>query len=136
MIYLLDTNACMVYLNKKLSGVRQRLETLSPSDIAVCSVVKAEIFYAGIRTNNPQNTLRMQQEFFDRFLSLPFDDRAARIYSQIRATLMPVGSPIGPYDLQIASIAIAYNLVLVTSNMPEYSRVRELLWENWQESFS
>ncbi|MEH2442012.1 hypothetical protein [Nostoc sp.] len=35
MIYLLDTNACIVYLNRPISGVRRRLESLSPQDIAV-----------------------------------------------------------------------------------------------------
>jgi tRNA(fMet)-specific endonuclease VapC len=42
-IYLLDTNACIVYLNRPISGVRRRLESLPPHDIAVCSVVKSEL---------------------------------------------------------------------------------------------
>jgi tRNA(fMet)-specific endonuclease VapC len=47
-IYLLDTNACIVYLNLPISGVRQRLQLLSPEDVAVCSVVKAELFYGAM----------------------------------------------------------------------------------------
>jgi tRNA(fMet)-specific endonuclease VapC len=105
MIYLLDTNACIVYLNRRVSSVRQRLETLSPEDVAVCSIVKAELFYGAMRSNNPQRSLAMQQEFLNRFVSLPFDDDAAIIYSRIRAQLEALGTPIGAYDLQIAAIA-------------------------------
>lgn len=63
MIYLLDTNACIVYLNRRESGVRQRLETLSLDDVAVCSIVKAELFYGAMRSNHPERTLAMQQGF-------------------------------------------------------------------------
>ncbi len=79
MIYLLDTNACIVYLNRRVSAVRQRLETLSPDDVAVCSIVTAELFYGAMRSNNPERSLAMQQEFLNSFVSLPFDDEAALI---------------------------------------------------------
>lgn len=80
MIYLLDTNACIVYLNRPMSGVRRRLECLSPQDIAVCSVVKAELFYGARRSKNPQRTLALQSAFLNNFVSLPFDDAAATIF--------------------------------------------------------
>nr|WP_148764542.1 type II toxin-antitoxin system VapC family toxin [Dolichospermum sp. UHCC 0315A] len=42
------------------------------------------------------------------------------------------GTPIGVYDLQIAAIAIANNLVLVTHNVGEFSRIEELQYEDWE----
>lgn len=74
----------------------------------------------------------MQQEFLNRFVSLPFDDEATLVYGRIRAQLAALGTPIGPYDLQIAAIAIAHNLILVTHNTAEFSRVDELLIEDWE----
>ncbi len=132
MIYLLDTNACIAYLNRPMSGVRRRLETLSPEDVAVCSVVKSELFYGARRSNNPERTLAGQQEFLNRFVSLPFDDNAAIIYSRIRAQLAALGTPIGPYDLQIAAIAMANNLILVTHNTREFNRIEGLQIEDWE----
>ena len=132
MIYLLDTNACIAYLNRPMSGVRRRLETLSPEDVAVCSVVKSELFYGARRSNNPERTLAVQQEFLNRFVSLPFDDNAAIIYSRIRAQLAALGTPIGPYDLQIAAIAMANNLILVTHNTREFNRIEGLQIEDWE----
>ncbi|MEA5503330.1 type II toxin-antitoxin system VapC family toxin [Halotia wernerae UHCC 0503] len=133
MIYLLDTNACIVYLNHPTSGVRRRLESLSPQDIAVCSVVKAELFYGAVRSKNYQRTLALQLAFLNNFVSLPFDDAAAKIFGEVRAELAILGTPIGPYDLQIASIAKVHNLILVTHNTREFSRVNGLQIEDWEE---
>ncbi|MBD2450690.1 type II toxin-antitoxin system VapC family toxin [Nostoc sp. FACHB-152] len=132
MIYLLDTNACIVYLNRPMSGVRQRLTMLSPQDVAVCSVVKGELLYGAMRSNNPVRTLALQEAFLNNFISLPFDDAAATIFGTIRAELAANGTPIGPYDLQIAAIAISNNLILVTHNVREFSRVNGLQIEDWE----
>ncbi|MBG1265675.1 type II toxin-antitoxin system tRNA(fMet)-specific endonuclease VapC [Nostoc sp. WHI] len=132
MRYLLDTNACIVYLNRPMSAVRQRLESLSPADIVVCSIVKAELFYGAMRSNNSIQTLTLQEAFLNNFVSLPFDDRAARIFGTIRAELAAVGTPIGPYDLQIAAIALVNNLTLVTHNTREFNRVSGLVIEDWE----
>jgi len=74
---------------------------------------------------------RVQQEFLAQFISLPFDDQAALIHGQIRAQLAVAGTPIGPYDLQIAAIAIA-NSLMVTHNTREFSRVEGLQLEDWE----
>jgi tRNA(fMet)-specific endonuclease VapC len=52
--------------------------------MAVCSVVKAELFYGALRSNNPTRTLERQQEFLGRLASLPFGDEAALMCGQIR----------------------------------------------------
>lgn len=133
MIYLLDTNACIAYLNRPESGVRLRLETLPRQDVAVCSVVKAELFYGAMRTSNSERTLARQQTFLNQYVSLPFDDRSALIYGRIRAQLAASGTPIGPYDLQSAASALANNLTLFTHNTREFSRVEGLRIEDWEE---
>jgi tRNA(fMet)-specific endonuclease VapC len=55
--YPLDTDACIGFLTGRAPGVLERLMALSPSDIAVCSVVKAELFYGAERTADPARTL-------------------------------------------------------------------------------
>lgn len=106
-MYLLDTNTCIGYLKGRAVGERQRLEAIPSTDVFVCSVVKAELFYGAMKSSNPERTLARQQEFLNQYVSLPFDDRAALIYGQIRAFLAINGTPIEPYDLQIAAIALA-----------------------------
>jgi tRNA(fMet)-specific endonuclease VapC len=40
--------------------------------------------------------------------------------------------PIGPLDMQIAAIALANNLTLVTHNTLEFSRVSGLALDDWE----
>ncbi len=134
MIYLLDTNVCVRYLNGRSLSIRERLQVTDVEDIAVCSIVKAELFYGANRSNNPQRTLANQQQFLNLFVSLPFDDEAASIYGRIRAQLAALGTPIGSNDLQIAAIALAHDLTLVTHNTGEFSRVEGLRLEDWEVS--
>lgn len=98
----------------------------------LCSVVKAELFVGVAKNENPQARLKKIKPFLDRFSSLPFDDAAAASYATIRANLENRGLPIGPNDLQIAAIAAANQLVLVTHNVREFSRVNGLEIEDWE----
>jgi tRNA(fMet)-specific endonuclease VapC len=132
MIYLLDTNVCIVYLKGQNSHLKQKLDNILLSEIAVCSVVKGELFYGSLRSANPELNLRLQQEFLSQFLSLPFDDQSAVVFGEIRAQLAAKGTPIGAYDLQIAAIALANNLILVTHNTKEFSRIPQLQLEDWE----
>ncbi|WP_071190709.1 type II toxin-antitoxin system VapC family toxin [Trichormus sp. NMC-1] len=51
---------------------------------------------------------------------------------RIRAELSAKGIMIGSNDLQIAAIAMANNLILVTHNVKEFSRVNGLPFEDWE----
>ncbi|MFM6326860.1 MAG: type II toxin-antitoxin system VapC family toxin [Microcystis panniformis] len=130
--YLLDSNVCIRYLNARSPFIRQRLQQIDTDKIALCSVVKAELFYGAMKSNNPQQTLAKQQEFLNIFISLPFDDLAAMIYGEIRASLTALGTPIGSNDLQIAAITLAHNLILVTHNTGEFKRIVGLTIEDWE----
>lgn len=133
MKYLLDTNTCIRHLNRRSESIIRKLASLVPEDIAVCSVVKAELFYGARKSNQPERTLARQQLFLNRFTSLPFDDRAADIYGSVRAQLEARGTPIGPNDLMIAAIAVANGLILVANNVREFSRVEGLQLDDWED---
>ena len=132
MIFLLDTNVCVVYLNQPQSSVAAQLHRFRLQDIVVCSVVKAELYFGAMKSQKPEQTLAKQQQFLNAFNSLPFEDEAALIFGQIRADLQRQGKPIGPYDLQIAAIALANDLTLVTHNTAEFSRIDGLRLADWE----
>ena len=132
MTYLLDTNTCIVYLNGTGVGVLKKLQGLPAEEIAVCSVVKAELFFGAQKSTRPDRTLAKQKSFLDRYISLPFDDHAAEKYGGIRARLAAQGKPIGPYDLMIAAIALANDLTLVSHNTREFGRVEGLRIQDWE----
>ena len=132
MTFLLDTNVCIRYLQGRSQRILREIQERSPDTLRVCSVVKAELFYGAMKSNSPATALAKQREFLDRFGSLPFDDEAARQIGEIRADLARKGTPIGPYDLQIAAITRANGLTLVTHNTREFGRVPGLALEDWE----
>ena len=132
MKYLLDTNACVVYLRSPNSPVHRRLNTQSPTDIALCAVVKEELYYGALRSTDPARSLAQLIHFFAPYVSLSLDDPAAEIAARIRADLAARGMPIGTNDLLIAAIALAHDLALVTHNTREFSRVAGLRLEDWE----
>jgi tRNA(fMet)-specific endonuclease VapC len=132
MNYLLDTNVCIQYLAYPGSLVAARMASMSRETIFLCDVVKAELYYGAYKSNRKSVNLALFEEFFDEFISVPFDGRSAKIYGRVRIELERRGTPIGPYDLQIAAIALANNLILVTHNVREFSRISDLQIEDWE----
>jgi len=55
MTWLLDTNACIRYLNGRSPNLRAKLDAADPNEIRVCSVVKAEAC-------NQSNSMRLANE--------------------------------------------------------------------------
>lgn len=133
MKYLLDTNVCIKYLSGRSPEIRQKMRAIPADLIVLCSVVKSELFYGAMKSQQPQQTLAGHIKFFGQFNSLPFDDAAALRFGEIRAELSKKGTLIGPYDLQIAAIALANNLILVTHNTKEFNRVANLQIEDWEQ---
>ena len=131
MSYLLDTNACISYLNDRSSPVIARLAMTKPDEVFLCQIVKAELYYGAYKSTQRRSNLDLLAHFFSQFASLPFNDQATEVYGRIRARLAVQGTPIGPNDLIIAAIAIAHNVTLVTHNTREFSRVDNLQIEDW-----
>ena len=132
MIYLPDTNICVAYLRARSPKVVARFATCKPEDIALSDIVKAELYHGANKSARPEINIPKIVAFFSPFVSLPFDSTAAAIFGRIRRELESVGKPIGPYDLLIASTTIVNNLILVTHNTREFSRINGLKLEDWE----
>jgi tRNA(fMet)-specific endonuclease VapC len=131
-IYLLDTNAWINFLNQGPNPIKERLVQIDDTAIRFCSVVKAELLYGAENSSRRDENLETLNGLFAGTESFSFDDRAAVQYSKIRADLAKAGTPIGPNDLMIAAIALAHQVTLVTHNMSEFSRVAGLRIEDWE----
>ena len=132
MTFLLDTNTCIGYLNKTKPSIINKFSQLSPEDIALCDIVRYELYYGAYKSSRTLQNLKRVEQFFQEFISFPFDSQAAIVCGQIRVDLAKKGTPIGVYDLQIAAIALANNLTLVTHNVSEFSRIEGLVMEDWE----
>lgn len=132
MKYLLDTNTCIRFINGRAPKIREQMLLVVDTDLVVSSITKAEMYAGSERSQTPERSREKQDAFFIRFISLPFDDVAAREFGRIRAYLEKSGMPIGAYDMQIASIAVVHNLILVTHNTREFERITWLNLEDWE----
>jgi len=112
--------------------LKQRLEAVPNQEIAICSIVKAELCFGAMTSANLEHNFTLQQKFLAQFVSQPFDDLAATTFGVIRSQLETNGTPIGAYDLQIAAIALANNLTLITHNTREFGRIDGLQVEDWE----
>ena len=130
-MYLLDTSICVEILRNSQSPAVSRLKQHNPSEICLCSVVKAELYYGARRSVNVAKNIALVRKFCAPFASLPFDDRCAEMYGMIRADLESSGMVIGTNDLFIAAIAKGYDLILVTHNTNEFARIPGLQVEDW-----
>lgn len=132
MIYLPDTNACIVYLKGRNDRLRDRMDTMPQRYLRLCSVVKGELLAGTYRYDDPPARMRRLARFFAPFESLPFDDAAAEEYGPVRAHLQRSGRLIGPNDMLIAAIALANDCTVVTHNTSEFGRVPGLSVEDWE----
>ncbi len=130
MRYLLDTNI-LIAMSKERPGLADRLAQYPASAIQISSVVVAEIEYGIAKSARQEHNRRVFDTLLEGFTVVAFDTVAARRYGPIRAQLEKQGQLIGPYDLMIAAHAQALGAVLVTDNVGEFSRVENLLVDNW-----
>jgi tRNA(fMet)-specific endonuclease VapC len=132
MTYLLDTNVWVTVLRRPGSSLTARFRAVNPADIRVCSVVVGELRQGALRSARPADNRSAVDALLAPYVSLPFDDAAADHFATIRHHLEKTGQMIGPYDVQIAAIALANGCTLVTHNTGEFNRVPGLALEDWQ----
>jgi tRNA(fMet)-specific endonuclease VapC len=129
MRYLLDTNAAIALLRDGASKPARRIRREEPRDVAISAIVTHELFYGAFKSRRvTQNVAAVDALQFE---VIEFDKEDARQAGEIRASLAARGSAIGPFDVLIAGQALARNLILVTHNTGEFSRVPGLEIEDW-----
>jgi tRNA(fMet)-specific endonuclease VapC len=132
-VYLLDSNICIYIINGRPKKVVQKIKEYNPPEIKLSSISIAELEYGVSKSESREKNRQALIHFASAFDIVNFNDDDAEIYGLIRADLEKKGQIIGPYDMQIAAQAISRNMILVTNNVKEFSRVRNLKIENWAE---
>ena len=131
--YLLDTDVISEPLKPKANrGIMRHLER-HQAELAISSIVWHELLVGCYRL--PQSQKRIAIEKFLNAVVLPilpYDADAAKWHATERARLMNTGKTPPFLDGQIAAIACTRNLVLVTSNTPDFSHFDGLSLADWR----
>lgn len=128
---LLDTNVVSDFF-KHQAGVTARFQNAVPGSLAISALTVMEIEYGFERQPTARSRFgtlwtALQSDLW----VLPFESPDAVSTARVRAHLSRLGTPIGPFDLQLAGTALARTLILVTHNRAEFERVPSLALEDW-----
>ena len=130
-MYMLDTNICIYAIKRQPESVLQHLLSHAPEEICISSITYAELRH-GVEKSQARNKNHLALSLFlSEIEIIPFDGKAAEEYGSIRAELEKSGTPIGSMDTLIAAHARSQNMVIVTNNVREFQRVKELQIEDW-----
>jgi len=99
MRYLLDTNACVDYLNGRFPRLTKRIQQSVPSDLAISSVAVTELRYGAEKSTQRHRNHERLDVFLGDVPCVDFDSSAPFVYGRVRAVLERRGMIIGPYDL-------------------------------------
>lgn len=126
---LLDTDVVIDAIRGRRTEIRERLQALSPDELAISAITIAELWYGAEGSAEPERTRALFQEFITPFDVLPLDRHAAEHHGRLRHRLRR--KPIGERDLLIAAIAVANGLIVATGSVREFGRVPDLVIEEW-----
>lgn len=130
-MYFLDTNTCIDFLKGTYESIRTKLLTLSPNEVKIPSVVKAELLFGAYKSQRRKENTERTERFLEPFEIIPFTEAMTYAYAELRADTEKRGMPVGPNDLLIASIVKHSTGILVTHNVQEFRRIKGLKLEDW-----
>jgi tRNA(fMet)-specific endonuclease VapC len=128
--YMLDTNICIYVIKNRPEGLRERFNRLA-DQLCISAVTLAEIIYGAEKSARQIENIKVVEQFAARLEVLPFGERAATHYGQIRADLERAGHPIGLHDMMIGGHARSEGLTLVSNNVREFQHIEGLRIDNW-----
>ena len=131
-MYILDTNICIFLIKNKSERLLNRIMSCKKEDIYLSSITIAELEYGASKSLYREKNRQAILDFCSNFINiLDFSAEDTEAYGLIRAYLEKKGTPIGPYDLQIAAQGLTRNFTIVTNNYDEFARIPDLKVEDW-----
>ncbi len=128
---MMDTNICSYIIKSRPTYILDKFESIMPENLCISIVTYAELYYGVEKTQSK----KINEQVIDTFVSLvnvfPWEQSAARAYAKTRNELRKKRQMIGNLDLMIASHALSLNATIVTNNVSEFKRVKQLKIENW-----
>jgi tRNA(fMet)-specific endonuclease VapC len=127
--YLLDTNhASALWRNDTV--LVARIAALTDAELALRLPSIGELWFMVHNSSRIAANEISLRTFLSRFRQFAFDAVAAEQFGQIKAHLRKVGLPIPAVDVQIAAIARAHGLTVLTADA-HFASVPNIQHENW-----
>ena len=131
MKWMLDTDTCIAIIKGKPTSVLRKLRGKSVGQVGISSMTLGELAFGAAKSSHREEAHAALSEFLLALEIASFDSDAATSYGQLRASLEKRGTPIGPLDTLIGAHAVALDVILVTHNTREFSRIDTLRLDDW-----
>jgi len=128
-MFLLDTNIIIAYFKGNQTVKNKILSNIE--EIAVSTIVIAELNYGAKASQAPQRNLEKLSKFTEVIRIIPFDLSCATKFGDIKSKLRAMGKPTGEVDALIAATAITHGAILVTNNLKHFENIEGLELNNW-----
>lgn len=128
-MFLLDTNIIIAYF-KGNPAIKEKILS-NMEEIAVSTLVIAELNYGAKSSQYPEKNLETLSRFLDIIRIISFDLSCAIKFGDIKSRLRAIGKPTGEVDALIAATAVAQKAILVTNNLRHFENIEGLEIENW-----
>lgn len=128
---MLDTNICIYIIKQRPAAVLKHFLEYQIGDIGISSITISELRYGVAKSTHREKNAKALDEFIIPLEVVSFDEDAAHVYGDIRATLEKAGTPIGAMDMLIAAHAVSLGIPLVTNNPREFVRIPALNIIDW-----
>lgn len=132
--FLLDTNVISEPLKASPNRTLMRHLQRHQFELALPSIVWHELHVGCYRLPRSEKRRAIEKYLNEVLLPiLPYDAEAAKWHAAERARLVAIGKTPPFVDGQIASIASTKGLVLVTSNVRDFSLFKDLTLADWRK---
>ena len=130
---MLDTNMCIYIIKKKTQNVLNKLKQNRKKGLFISSITLAELEFGNANADSlyKERNRAALMEFLTIMEIKIFDENAAKEYGVVKKDLRDRNCLIGPFDMLIGAHAKSLNMILVTNNVREFERIRNLKIENW-----
>jgi tRNA(fMet)-specific endonuclease VapC len=128
--FLLDTNILSDLLRNPQGRIAGKIAEVGEERVCTSVIVAAELRYGAAKKGSPRLSAQLEA-ILGAMEVMALETPADEFYGRIRFSLERSGQLIGPNDMLIAAQTLALDLVLVTDNEKEFTRVEELRIENW-----
>ena len=98
--------------------------------LASTTVNYSELIY-GLTKKDSKQYLPKVERIFENIKLYSFDKKSAKTFGILKATIQQKGIVVADMDLMIASIAMAYDEVLISNNLKHFSKIEGLCVESW-----
>lgn len=125
--FLLDTNIVIALFEKDDAIIRN---IKSADIIYIPSVVIGELYYGAFNSSKKMENIEKINQFRQDANVLNCDSNTSFYYGKIKKGLKDIGNPIPENDIWIASLAIQYDLQLVSRDK-HFNKIDGLITFKW-----